>query len=218
MTHPTREEWMSFLYDELAADTRVALQTHLENCSDCRTQMSQWQGAAQYMSEWKLPRRRKGASAAPIMRWAIAAAVVGLAIVGGLRAVALSNEVKQLRAEIKASRVKVETALREHLAEEWQRDLDSALAQVSEQAARSAGSEARTLIAAVAQKLEEKRLTDQQATLAALQKVNAQHVADYASLRKELETVAVFTESGLQRAQTQIATLSGPAAGFSENK
>jgi hypothetical protein len=126
--------------------------------------------------------------------------------------------VKQLRAEMKNSRAEIETAMRQQLAAQWQQDFDAALAQASHQATKSASSEARSLIAAVAQKLEEKRLTDQQAALAALQEVNAQHVADYASLRKELETVAVFTESGLQRAQNQITTLALAPTGFTENK
>jgi hypothetical protein len=207
MTHPTREEWMSFLYDELSSDERAGLQTHLDACAECRAQMNTWQSAAQQMGEWKLPPKRKSAAARILTRWAIAAAIVGLGIVGGARLVSLNSEVKQLRTE-----------MRQELIEEVRRDLNSALTQVSEQATKSATTEAQALIAAVAQKLEEKRLTDQQAMLAALQKMNAQHAADYASMRKELETVAVFTETGLQRAQNQIATLAYSPASFSDNK
>lgn len=198
---------MSFLYDELAPETRAGLQAHLDACCECRVQMTAWQSAAMQMSEWKLPPKRKVAVARTLTRWAIAAAIVGLAALGGARLVALSGEVKQLRTE-----------MREQLLLEVRRDLDSALAQVTEQATKSASTEAQALIAAVAQKLEEKRLTDQQATLAALQKMNAQRVADYAAMRKELETVAVFTETGLERAQNQIATLAYSPASFSDNK
>jgi ATP-dependent Lon protease len=207
MTHPTREEWMSFLYDELPPDARVALQTHLDACGDCRAQMDTWQTATQQMSEWKLPPKRRRAAAQTLTRWAIAASIAGLGVIGGGRLVSLNNEVKQLRTEV-----------HQQLIEEVRRDLNSTLAQVTEQATKSATTEAQALIAAVAQKLEEKRLTDQQATLAALQQMSAQHVTDYASMRKELETVAVFTETGLQRAQSQIATLADSPAGLSDNK
>jgi hypothetical protein len=120
----------------------------------------------------------------------------------------LQSEVKQLRAEVRGNlRSELESILRQQLGEQMQRDLNAALAQVTEQASQSATTEAQMLIAAVARTLEEKRVADQQATLAALQKVNAQRVSDYASLRKELETVAVLTEAGFQRAQNQIVNL-----------
>jgi hypothetical protein len=207
MKHPTREEWMSFLYDELPTEARAELQTHLGECGECRTQMNAWQGAARQMSEWRLPPRRKMASTQTFARWAIAAAIVGLGVIGGARLISLNNEVKQLRTE-----------MRQQLMAELRRDFDSALADATEQAAKSATAEAEAVISAVAQKWEEKRLTDQQATWAALQQLSAQRVADYAAMRKELETVAVFTEAGLQRAQNQIATLAYSPTSFSDNK
>ena len=207
MKHPTREEWMSYLYDELPPATQTDLRKHLEGCAECRTQMNVWQSATRQMTDFKLPSKRRSAAAPTLLRWAIAAAIVGLVVVGGARVAALNNDVKQLRAE-----------MRQQLMEELRRDIDSALAQATEQAMKSASTEAQALIAAVVQKWEEKRLTDQQATLTALQQLNAQRMADYAAMRKELETVAVFTETGLQRAENQIATLAYSPASFSENK
>jgi hypothetical protein len=209
---------MSYLYDEMAPEARATFQTHLASCAECRAQLNAWQQTTRQMSEWKLPAKRKAAAGAALTRWAIAAALAGLAIIGGVRAKALNDDVRQLRAEMKGSRGELETAVRQQLAEEMQRELGAALAQVTEQTTKSASAEAQSLIAAVAQKLEEKRLTDQQTTLAALQKLSAQHIADYTAFRKELETVAVFTEAGWQRAQNQIATLADASASFSENK
>lgn len=206
MTHPTREEWMSFLYDELPTEARAGLQAHMDVCGECRAQLNTWQQAARQMSEWKLPPKRKAAAQA-ITRWAIAAAIVGLGIVGATRLISLNNEVNQLRAE-----------MRQELVKELRRDFDSALAEATAQATKSATTEAQAIIAAVAQKWEEKRISDQQATWAALQQLNAQRVADYAAMRKELETVAVFTETGLQSAQNQIATLAYSPTSFSNNK
>jgi hypothetical protein len=202
MTHPTREDWMSFLYNESPSGTRAQLQAHLDGCAECRAQLATWQQAAQQMSEWKMQRRRK-TSATPVLPWAIAAAFVALAAVGAVQLVSLGKEVKQLRASLPG---------------QVRQELNTALAQVAERASRSASAEAQSLIAAVAEKLEEKRLTDQQATFTALQKLNAQRLADYAALRKELETVAVFSEAGLQRAENQISSLTYTPANFSNNK
>jgi hypothetical protein len=202
MTHPTREDWMSYLYDELPAAARAELHTHLDRCENCREQLRTWQHATHEMSAWKLPRRRKPVTA-PLIRWAAAAALVALAVMGGWRLVTLGDEVKKLRADVH---------------NQVQRELESALAQVTDQASKSASAEAQSLIAAIAEKIDEKRLADQQTTLAALQQMNAQRIADYAKLRKELETVAVFSEAGLQRAANEISSLGYVSANFSDNK
>jgi hypothetical protein len=194
---------MSFQYDELTAENRAALQSHLEACAECRAQLKTWQGAARELDNWRLPPRRKTLRRASVVRWSAAAMVAGLAVIGAARIATLSKEVNQLRAEVQRSS---------------RPDFDAALAQASDQTTKSANAEAQALIAAVAQHLEEKRLADQQATFAALQKLNARHTEDFASMRKELETVAVFTEAGLQRAQNQLANIAYSPASISNNK
>jgi anti-sigma factor RsiW len=192
---------MSHLYDESPAESREQFHAHLEECAECRSQLATWQGATRQMSEWQLPRRRRALRSAVITRWAVAAAVAVLAVVGAANILAMKREVKQLRAEVQA-----------------QRELNAVLAEATEQAAKTATSEARSLVAAVVENLEEKRLGDQRTVLTALQKLNAQHVTDYAKLRKELETVAVFSEAGLQRAENQISSLAYTPANFSNQK
>jgi hypothetical protein len=203
MKHPTREEWMSFLYDEEPTDNRAALQSHLEACAECSARLQTWQSATRELDNWRLPSRRKVVRRGTFVRWAAAAAVIGLATIGADRIATLNNEVRQLRAEMQRSS---------------QNDFHSALAQAAEHATRSANAEAQAMIAAVAQRLEERRLADQQATFDALQKLNARHTEDFASMRKELETVAVFTEAGWQRAQNQLANVAYSPANLSNNK
>ena len=208
MTHPTREEWMAYLYEEMPADEGAELRLHLESCAECRGQVTVWQRATAQMSEWKLARKRRRSSRATLARWAVAAAVAALAVAGAVRLVFLQNEVKELRAEMRGPfRQEMEAAMQREMGERLRHDFDAALAQVTDQASRSASAEARALVAAVAQKWEEKRLADERAALTALQQIEAQRVTDYASLRQELETVAVLTEAGLQRAQNQIVNL-----------
>jgi hypothetical protein len=196
---------MSYLYDESPAESQAPLRAHLKDCAACRAQIEKWQAASQQMNQWPLPRRRKvSPSPSPsLIRWAAAAAIAGLAVMGATNILAMKREVKQLRAEVQG---------------QIQRELNAAFVQVMDHASKSASAEAQTLLAAVAEKLEEKRLGDQQAMLAALQKLNTQRITDYAKLRKELETVALFSEVGLQHAENQISSLAYTPASFSNEK
>lgn len=194
---------MSYLYDESPADSRVSLRDHLKDCVACRAQVEMWQAATRQMKEWPLPHRRAVSHRPAFTRWAAAAAIAALALIGATNVLAMKREVKQLRAEVQA---------------QVQRELNAALVETMEHASKSAHAEARALIAAVAEKVEEKRLNDQQAMLTALQKLNTQRIADYARLRKELETVALFSEAGWQHAENQISSLAHTPAHFANPK
>ena len=208
MTHPTREDWMSYLYDELSPERRSEMSAHLGACAACATQVKTWRGAADSLDAFELPSRPSRGRAPAAVKWAIAAGLVVFAGLAAVRVAALQREVNHMRADMHgAIRRQVETSVREELATRMRADLDAALADLRGQASREATAEAQALVASFAQRLEAERVATQQATLAALQKLGARHTQDYAALRKELETVAVLTEAGLQRAQNQIATL-----------
>ena len=208
MTHPTPEDWMSYVYDELAPESRSTLQAHLDMCPACREQVEIWQRASRSLNQYRLPRRRQPLRPAGIIRWAAAAAFVALAAVGAMRVMALQREVTQLQSAMQGSvQREAEAFVRLELASKMRAELTSDLDDLSAQAIRTANAEAQAMITAVSQRLEAQRVTDQQTTLAVLQKLSAQQAGDYAALRKELETVAVLTEAGFQRAQNQIATL-----------
>jgi len=208
MTHPTREDWMSYVYDELPLESRSAMRAHLSSCPACREQVETWQRASRSLDGFQLPRRQKPLRKAVLIRWAVAAAFVGLAAVGAMRGSALQREVTQMQAAMQGSFQRdIEAAVRLELSEKMRADLGTALNELRAQANGTSNVEAQALITALSQRLETQRIADQQATLAVLQKLNTQHARDYAALRKELETVAIFTEAGLQTAQNQIATL-----------
>jgi hypothetical protein len=209
MTHPTREDWMSYLYDELSPAARSTMSAHLESCAACREQVQTWQSASRSLDTFQLPGRRTPWRSPALLRWAMAAVFVGLATLGIMRVTLLQGEVQRMRADLQGSlKREVEASIRLELAGKMREDLEGALVELSERAAKSANAEAQNLIGSLAQRLETQRISEQQATLAVLQKLSARHTQDYAALRKELETVAVLTEAGLQRAQNQIATLS----------
>src|SRR5262245_52515710 len=83
MNHPTREDWMSYLYEELSAAEHVRMAEHLQGCPECAAAVKDWQ-ATQKSLEWPLPlrdgARRKPAPAIQLLKWA--AAVVILCGVG----------------------------------------------------------------------------------------------------------------------------------------
>jgi hypothetical protein len=187
MTHPTREDWMSYLYDELSPASRSTMSAHLESCAACREQVQTWQSASRSLDSFHLPGRRTPWRNPALLRWAMAAVFVGLAALGIMRVTLLQGEVRQMRAELQGSlKREVEASLRLELAGKMREDLDGALADWSERAAKSANTEAQNLIGALAQRLETQRISEQQATLAVLQKLSARHTQDYAALRKEL--------------------------------
>jgi hypothetical protein len=169
---------MSYLYDETTGETKASLRAHLESCADCRAQVDAWTRASRRLDDWKLPKRtaRRGFS---LVKFAAAAAVVALAVLGTTRVAALNNEVQTLRAELKR-----ETADR-----------------------IAATTEAQNLFADLAKAFESKRAEDQRVVLAGLQQISTKHAQDYSGLRKELETVAVLTEVGLREAASEIANI-----------
>ena len=65
MNHPTREEWMSYLYDELNASERANLKTHLRGCAECAAKVSDWQAARTNLDAWQLRSLRTELPAMP---------------------------------------------------------------------------------------------------------------------------------------------------------
>jgi len=182
MTHPSQEDIISSLYGEASQDSRQAIEAHLAACLGCRAQYSQWQAVARDMDAWKLPARRKRSW--PVFPFAAAASIALLAIAGGARMWQLNSELRQLRADL-------------------QRTQAAQSAQID-----AARVETRDALASLAASFDQQRASDQHAVVTAISAVETKRAEQYAALRKELETVAVLTEAGLQQAQYQIANIS----------
>jgi len=170
MKHPARDEWISYLYDEVAPAKKSALAEHLQQCPECQAQLGGFQQAMGALDEWTLPAHRRSSAAGTWLKWAAAAAVVlsvgfavGRSTASGSREIAaLRSEMKQLVAQSTAD-ANVETIrLLGELNESWKTRLQAA---------------------------------------------QLQHDNDYASLRKELETVAILTEASFQQARQQLVQL-----------
>jgi hypothetical protein len=178
MKHPAREEWMEFLYGEVAPARRAGLAAHLQECPACAQQVAQWRTTMASLNEYEIAACPPRCNRQPVLKWAIAAALmIGIGLGFGasflLAAGAKSSVRQELAAEMKT------------------------------QIARERGE----LLAQVMKVVDEKRAEDARATLTALDQLNTAHRADYNSLHADLETVAVTTQKSLQQAQRQIVTL-----------
>ena len=206
MKHPNEQEWMSYLYEESSAADRARLAGHLRQCAECAVMLKEWEATRIRLDEWRLEPRQSEPRAVrprvfrmpPALTWAAAAAIV-LAAGFGLGRMASASSVGKARAE-----------LRQELAEfrsqqaQLQRDV---LNKVSADTLAASGEQTRTLLADYAAALESKLGEDQDAIYSALDKLDAQRVADYVALKKDLDTVAVLTDAGLRRTQQELIQL-----------
>jgi anti-sigma factor RsiW len=193
LDHPAAAEWMGFLYGELPPEQRRALGAHLARCDACAAQIKDWRVGLEALDQWQLPPPAPAASRprwAPVLRWAAAALlIVGLGFVLGRQT---SPPMKEL------------AALRTAVAELAQKiDAGNDPAEDAEAAIATARSETLRLLAEYARLQEAQRATDQQALKLGLQTLDAR----LASLRAELETVAVNTEDGFQQTRQNLTRL-----------
>ena len=201
MNHPTREEWMSYLYDELNADQSANLQAHLHTCPDCKSKVNEWQAARSGLDEWRVPKRRgRVVLAQPMVKWAAAAAIVLSIGVGIGRLTSAPLDVQQVRAAI-------EPEMRQELRREFAQLFRDQLDKSASTTLAASTEQTRQLLAEFARAVEAKRTEDYQAINAALDKLQSQRLADFFSLKKDVDTMAVLTESGFRRAQQQLVQL-----------
>jgi len=206
MKHPSRDQWAPFVLGESSPETTAALNQHLAECGECRSQIDGWRRTLSRLDSWQIqPSRRSRFSATPILQWAAAAAIVlGIGLALGRSWSSPAPAPAQLEASIKASLEK------ELLAQVQTR----VAAEVNRQAALNqvASSNAIALLEA---RLREHReaetteLTTQFASLVQeqLAKLQEEHQNDYVSLRKDLETVASVADEQLQDTATKLVLL-----------
>lgn len=202
MNHPTREEWMSYLYDELTGEQHANLAAHLAVCPECKGKVAEWRVLKRDLDAWQI-------AAKPVhvvwnrawVRWA-AAAVVMLSVGFGTGRLSMSASVdpEKLRAA-------VEPSIREQLRAEFAQMLRDESEKSSAAALAAANDHTKELVGDFARVYEQNRADDNQAVYAALNKLDAEHVTGLASLRKDVETVAVLTDVGFRQAQRQIYQL-----------
>lgn len=178
--HPHREAWMDWLYGELSGDEKAALAAHLETCAVCRSEVDQWRGTMKTLDQYNLPRHRAPArQPRRILKWAAAAAILLCAGFGLGRLTSAGHA---------AFRASLKSEIRAELLADLNRQQQQALEDYAKTAA-------------------EERNAENKALLAAMARLEADRVADYAALRKDLETMAVLTEDTFRKEHDQLVTL-----------
>ena len=183
VNHPSAEEWMGYLYNELAPERKRELHAHLAQCGDCGQQLKLWRAGMATLDDWQLPAPKRAASSwqpVRLLRWAAAAAVVllfGFAI--GRQTSRAASELAELKATVAQLTQKIEN---ERVA---------------------AGEQTLRLLAEYAKLDDARRTEDHQTVGLALREMDSRLL----KLRTELETVAVNTETGFRQTKEGLTTL-----------
>jgi len=204
MNHPTKEQWMSYCYDETNAQERAELAAHLQVCPECSGTVNAWLRTRSDLDEWKL--RRKPSRRAPqALKWAAVGVAMCLSFAMGAFTVA-TQTVRGLRATLELS---VGNQLRAEFSKLLQDEMKKARNSITE------ASEERTkeLLKLFATEINGRHKQERQAIYAALDKIDSQRAADYLALKKELDTLAVNADTELrttERHLIQLATFAQP--------
>ena len=172
MTHPKHEELAEFLYEDGLSPARHAeVAHHVDACDECRALVDRWRGVRTNLTTWQLPIVAR----VPAMRSpngtgsGLRWAVAAAVLLGGGFALARMTEKPVDLA-----------ALRTDLAQELRKEVRQEL--VAELRNYSA-----------------KQAAWQEEFQGEVVNVVRQQAANHASLRKDLETMAVLTEEEIQR-------------------
>jgi anti-sigma factor ChrR (cupin superfamily) len=182
MKHPAEEQWMAYLYGELPAAKKNEMAAHLKQCTNCGERVTRWRETMRALDAWKIKTPIETTRSSGFLKWGIAAALmIGIGLGFGVSHIISSSAQKEASLKIRA---------------EVRAEMKTQMAQQREE-----------ILLEVTKVLDEKRAEDNRATAIALRQINAAHRADYNSLHKDLETMAVMTETSLRQAQQQIVTL-----------
>src|SRR6266542_1159548 len=169
MNHPTREEWMSYLYDELTAEEHSSLAAHLAVCPDCKTRVGDWRAARKSLDAWQLPAQPVPVRLQrPLLRWAAAAALmIGIGFGVGRFATPATANAGRIRAVI-------EPEIRQQLRQEFIQLLREELDKTSSATLAASSEQTKHWMEDYAQALEAKRTEERRAIYAALNKLEEQ--------------------------------------------
>ena len=206
--HPNSDEWMSFLYGEDSPARHAELDAHLGQCTACRQQVQTWRASMSALDGWKLAPVAPRRSATPVLQWAAAAAIViGLGFGLGRLSSSPAGEIQQVRAVLQKEMDARFAAAREDFTrsiEQQHTELAQTLHAVATEAVTD---ESENLVSRIAKLVEQQRAVDQRALLAALKQLEEQQLDGYASLRQDIDTVAVNADDGLSQTQEQLLKL-----------
>jgi len=203
MNHPKHEEWVPYLFGEAKPEVRRQLKAHLRDCADCRNEIDSWQRSLGRLNAWKLPSAPKAVlTFAPILNWAAAAALVLLVGFSAGRLTAAKADVAKVRATLAPE-------LRRELSQEFARFVHDELERSASATLTAADQQTDQAVTLLAKALQRQRSEDNRAVSDALNKLESQSFAQFVSLKKDLDTVAVNADDRLRVAAQGLVELAG---------
>ena len=205
MKHPTPEELISWLYGEKTTRSRRELQSHVDQCAECRGQVDAWRATTEVLNDLPAPVARRRWTPVPL-QWAAAAALfVALGMVlGGF---AFSTDEAKLRAALHADMQQQLATAREEMSQEFQRRHDDVLAQVAAAAEAKIALGSQKLAEDFGLALQQARAEDRANYLTALRELGAKHDAEVAALKRGIETVVALADYGFEATEQRFAQL-----------
>jgi hypothetical protein len=125
MTHPSREEWMNYLYNELQKPKKVELDVHLQDCDECKVNIDRWRAVMAELDAWQLPQEQNrvpnmSRRAWLLVRWVAAAVLMITAgYTAGWVSAGLSLDMEHLKNDLEISlKPSLQTAVQQSLFEQ----------------------------------------------------------------------------------------------------
>jgi len=192
MNHPKREEWVLYLYNETEPQARTEMRRHLNECGECRAQVEEWSQSVRLLDRWRLPRvPRRPQSFQPAVNWALGLTCLALLAAGffvGRLSFGLGS--KSLN----------EAQLMEKAKQELRAEFAQAL---REEVSKAAGA----TLATSAEQTQAMLVDYNQSVEARLQIEKDQRVATCLSLKRDVDTLAINADAGLQNTEQHLAQL-----------
>jgi hypothetical protein len=203
--HPSEQEWMEYLYDEMGSPQRGALEAHVKDCPPCREKREGLRGTQQTLDQWEVvvpPKHQLATTWQPVVKWAAAAVLlVSTAFATGrmsrppLDVAALQAQIakpieEKVQQQALAASQRAMAAAEEKMRVELRTLADKALAEATAKTKEQLEQLATTLAAL--------RVQDKSEVAAALEDFQNERMADYLKIRADLERVALFSQSVAQ--------------------
>jgi len=209
---------MEYLYGEVASKRRRELSAHAKGCEACGTKLADWRRAKASLNDDMI--RATGFGAIPsngILKWAAMIALLVFGLYGTAKGTTNSRQISELRGSVERSvRASLEPEIKTRIAvaqAEAMERVRSEVAKARENTLAVAQADNKQLLESLAKITAHARSEDREFLIGALQQIEERRSNELASLRKELETVAVLTEASLKKAQQQIIQLASYSDG-----
>lgn len=210
--HPQDQEWMSFLYGETSSQQTKSLKRHLAACSHCQTRYRQWSQTMRALDQdqVKTSSTQPRPAFALAWRWATAAAV--FLVLGFLTGRFFLSQASAGAPWTKAMEERVRAQVQTEMQQQWDRQQAALLARMQAQYQTDLNTassllESQQVLTGTLSEAERVRQEQMQEFWNVLLQAQADYRRDLSALRRDLETVAVYSEGRWSQTEANMLRL-----------